>query len=63
MRDVTSHCDIANAVADNFCHNSSAFSTDAFASVCCKAEKHNINFSSENAEVYNRSFSLVGCST
>ena len=40
------HCDIANALADNVCHNSSsAFST-------------NINFSSENAEVYNRSFSL-----
>ena len=58
-RDVTSHRDIANALADNFCHNSSsAFSTDAFASVRSKAEKHNINFSSENAEVYNRSFSL-----
>ena len=58
-RDVTSHRDIANALADNFCHNSSsAFSTDAFASVRSKAEKHNINFSSENAEVYNNSFSL-----
>ena len=33
-RDVTSHRDIANALADNVSHNSSsAFSTDAFASV------------------------------
>ena len=58
-RDVMSHRDIANALADNFSHNSSsAFSTEAFTSVCCKAEKQNINFSSENAEVYNRPFSL-----
>ena len=58
-RDVTSHCDIANALADNFSHNSSsAFSTDAFASIRCNAENQNINFSSENAEVYNRPFSL-----
>ena len=58
-RDVTSHRDIANALAYNFPHNSSsAFSTDAFASVRCKAEKQNINFSSENAEVYNRPFFL-----
>ena len=39
-RDVTSHRDIANALADNFSHNSSsAFSTDAFASVRKKAER------------------------
>ena len=57
-RDVTSHRDIANALADNVSHNSSAFGTDAFASVRCKAEKQNINFSSENTEVYNRPFSL-----
>ena len=39
-RDVTSNRDIANALADNFSHNiSSAFSTDAFASVRKKAEK------------------------
>ena len=58
-RDVTSHRDIANALADNFSHNSSSgFSTDVFASVHCKAEKQNIKFSSENAEVYNRPFSL-----
>ena len=39
-RDVTSHRDIANALADNVFHNSSsAFSTDAFASVRKKAEK------------------------
>ena len=29
-----------------------------FTSVRCKAEKQNINFTSENVEVYNRSFSL-----
>ena len=58
-RDVTSHRDIANALADNFSYNSSsAFSTDAFTSVRCKAEKENINFSSKNVEVYNRPFSL-----
>ena len=58
-RDVTSHRDIANALADNVSYNSSsAFSTDAFTSVRCKAEKQNINFSSENVEVYNRPFSL-----
>ena len=58
-RDVTSHRDIANALADTFSHNSSsAFSTDAFTSVRCKAKKQNINFSSENVEVYNRPFSL-----
>ena len=53
-RDVMSHCDIANALAYNF----SAFSTDAFASVCKKAEKQTIKFSSDNTEVYNRPFSL-----
>ena len=58
-RDVTSHRDIANALADNFSYNSSsAFSTDAFTSVRCKAEKQNINISSQNAEVYNRPFSM-----
>ena len=58
-RDATSHRDIANTLADNFSNNiSSAFSTDAFTSVRCKAEKQNINFSSENSEVYNRPFSL-----
>ena len=58
-RDVMSHHDIANALADNLSHNSSsAFSTDAFTSECCKAEKQNINFSSKNAEVYNMPFSL-----
>ena len=51
--------DIANALADNVSHNSSsAFSTDAFTSVRCKAEKQNINISSQNAEVYNRPFSM-----
>ena len=58
-RDVTSHRDIANALADNVSHHSSsAFSTDVFTSVRCKAEKQNINVSSENVEVYNRPFSL-----
>ena len=58
-RDVTSCRDIANALADNFSHNSSsAFSTDAFASVRKKAEKQTINFSSDNAEVYNKPFSM-----
>ena len=58
-RDVTSHRDIANALADNFSHNSSsAFSTDAFASVRKKAEKQTIKFSSYNAEVYNKPFSM-----
>ena len=46
-------------VTDNFSHNSSsAFSTDAFASVRKKTEKQTIKFSSDNAEVYNRPFSL-----
>ena len=58
-RDVTSHRDIANALADNLSHNSSsAFSTDAFVSVRKKAEKQTIKFSSDNAEVYNRPFSI-----
>ena len=58
-RDVTSHHDIANALADNVSHNSSsAFSTDAFASVRKKAERQTIQFSSDNAEVYNRPFSM-----
>ena len=51
--------DIANAMTDNFSHNSSsAFSTDVFTSLHCGAEKNNINFSSENDEVYNMPFSL-----
>ena len=58
-RDVTSHRDIANALADNFSHNSSsAFSIDAFASVRKKAEKQTIKVSSDNAEVYSRPFSM-----
>ena len=60
-RDVTSHRDIANALADNVSHNSSsAFSTDAFASVRKKAEKQTIKVSSDNAEVpvYNKPFSM-----
>ena len=57
-RDVTSHRDIVNALADNFSHNSSsAFSTDAL-SVRKKAEKQTIKFSSDNAEVYNKPFSM-----
>ena len=56
-RDVTSHRDIANALADNISHNSSStFSTDD--SVRKKAEKQTITFSSDNAEVYNRPFSM-----
>ena len=56
---IMSHRDIANALADNISHNSSsAFSTDAFTSVRCRAEKNNINFSSENVEVYNMPFFL-----
>ena len=51
-RDVTSHRDIANALADKFSHKfSSAFSTDDFASVRIKAEKQTIKVSSDNAEV------------
>ena len=58
-RDVKACRDIANALENNFSHNSSsAFSTDAFTSVRCKAEKNNISFSSENVEVYNMPFSL-----
>ena len=58
-RDVTSHRDIANALAGNLSHNSSsAFSTDAFSSVHKKAEKATINFTSDNAERYNRPFSM-----
>ena len=58
-RDVTSHRDIANALADNCSYNSSsAFSTDAFASVRKKAEKQTIKFSSYNAEVYNKPLSM-----
>ena len=58
-RDVTSHRDIANALADNISHNSSfTFSTDDFASVRKQAEKQSITFSSDNAEVYNRPFSM-----
>ena len=57
--DITFHCDISNALADNLSHNSSSvFSTDAFASVRKKAEKDTINFPPDNAEVYNRPFSL-----
>ena len=50
-RDVTSHRDIANALADNFSHNSSS----AFSK---KAEKQTIKFSSDNAEVINSHFSM-----
>ena len=58
-RDVTSHRDIANALAEFFSHNSSsAFSTDAFTSVRKKAEKQTIKCSSDNAEVYNKPFSM-----
>ena len=58
-RDITSHRDIANALTDNFSHNSSsAFSTDTFASVRKKAERQTIKFSSDNAKVYNRTFSM-----
>ena len=48
-----------SALADNISHNSSsAFSTDAFASVRKKAEKQTIKCSFDNAEVYNRPFSF-----
>ena len=50
-----SHRDIADILADNVSHNSfSAFSTDAFTSVPNKAEKQNMNFSSETVDAYNR---------
>ena len=55
-RDVTSHRDIANTLADNVSHNSSsAFSTYSFASVRKKAERQNINILSE---VCNMSLSI-----
>ena len=58
-RDVMSHHDIANALADNISHNSSfASNTDAYASVCKKAEKQTIKFSFDNTEEYNRPFSM-----
>ena len=58
-REVTSCRDIANTLADTFSHNSSsAFSTHAFTSVPCRAEKNNINILSENVEVYNMPFCL-----
>ena len=54
-RDIKSHRDTANALADICSYNySSAFSTDTFTSVRNKAEEENLNFSSENVEVYNR---------
>ena len=54
-RDVTSHRDIANALADNLSYNSSSvFSTDAFATVRKEGEIQTINFSSDNTEVCNR---------
>ena len=50
-RDVKSHHDIANALADNVLYNSSsAFSTEAFTSVRQKAERQNLNILSENLE-------------
>ena len=55
-RDVTSHLDIANNVSHN---SSSVFSTDAFTSVRNKAENQNLNFSSENVELYNRPFCMI----
>ena len=59
-RDVTSNLDIANALADNLSYNSSsAFSTDAFTYVRNKAEKQNLNFSSENVKLYNKPFCMV----
>ena len=58
-RNVMSHRDIANALADNFSNNSSsAFSTDTFASVRKKAERQTIKFSSDNPELYNRPFPM-----
>ena len=51
-RDVTSHRNIANTLADNVSNNSPfSFSTDEFTPVPNKAEKQNLNVSSENVEV------------
>ena len=54
--DVMSHRDITNVLADNVVHT--AFSTDAFISLRNKVEKQYLNSSSENGEVYNRSFCM-----
>ena len=66
-RDVAYHRDIANALADNVSHNSSsAFSTDAFISVCQKAERQNLNFSPENVGSIQQALlyaGVAGCST
>ena len=56
MIEITSHSDIANTLADVSRNSSSAFSTDA--SVRQKAERQNLNFSSENVELHNRPFSM-----
>ena len=49
--------DIDTALSDTFSHNSSsAFITDAFASVRKKAEKQNV--STDNDEVYNKHLSM-----
>ena len=57
--DITSDFDVINALADNDSHNVySAFSTDNFTACRNKAQQHSPNFSSENAEVINRPFSV-----
>ena len=58
-REVTSHRDIANALADTFLHNSSsAFNTDAYVSIRKNAGKQTIKVSSDNTVVYNISLSM-----
>ena len=55
-REVTSHCDIANALADYSSQiSSSAFSTNAIKK---SNEKQAINVTSDKAEVYNSPFSI-----
>ena len=55
----TSKTDIADTLGETFCHNSSSFNYSAFfRKINTVQEKVELNFKSQNNEIYNKDFNL-----
>ena len=55
----TSKTDIADTLGETFCHNSSSFNySESFRKIKTEQEKIELNFKSQNNEIYNKDFKL-----
>ena len=55
----TSKTDTLDTLAENFCHNSSSFKySESFIKIKKEQEKVELNFKSQNSEIYNKDLNL-----